>query len=367
MLVDHHCHIDRPEFAQGLGWRGRACARGGCGRHGQHLDAHPQVRSPDLGRGALSRAFTARSARILTTRTRSWTFPTSEIVRLSKHPKIVGIGEAGLDYYYKHSTPEAQAQGFRNHIAAARETGLPLEIHTREADVGHDQDPRGGARQGPVPGDPALLHGRAGAGAAGGRARALRVVHRRRDVQEVGGFARDRLRCSARSVAGRDRRALSRARALSRQAERAGLCRAHGRGAGRGARHSAAELARATTENFFRIYTKVPRAASQGLCRRMSLRITILGCGSSGGVPRIGSMWGQCDPSQPEEQAAAVLDPGRAAEQRRAQRQCWSIRRRICASSSCRCAAIISTACCSRTTTPTTRTASTTCAWSPTP
>jgi TatD DNase family protein len=44
------------------------------------------------------------------------------------------VGEAGLDYYYKHSTPEAQAEGFRRHIAAARETGLPLEIHTRDAD-----------------------------------------------------------------------------------------------------------------------------------------------------------------------------------------------------------------------------------------
>ena len=59
----------------------------------------------------------------------------SEIVRLSQHPKIVSIGEAGLDYFYKHSSPEGQAQGFRNHIAAARETGLPLEIHTRDADA----------------------------------------------------------------------------------------------------------------------------------------------------------------------------------------------------------------------------------------
>jgi TatD DNase family protein len=48
---------------------------------------------------------------------------------------VVAVGEAGLDYYYKHSTPEAQAEGFRRHIAAARATGLPLEIHTREADA----------------------------------------------------------------------------------------------------------------------------------------------------------------------------------------------------------------------------------------
>ncbi|MGK3947018.1 TatD family hydrolase, partial [Streptomyces caeruleatus] len=46
----------------------------------------------------------------------------------------MAFGEAGLDYFYKNSSPEAQARGFRAHIAAARETGLPLVIHTREAD-----------------------------------------------------------------------------------------------------------------------------------------------------------------------------------------------------------------------------------------
>ncbi|MFX9058249.1 TatD family hydrolase, partial [Acinetobacter baumannii] len=59
---------------------------------------------------------------------------TEEIVALSGHPKVVAIGEAGLDYYYRRSSPQAQAEGFRAHIAAARETGLPLEIHTRDAD-----------------------------------------------------------------------------------------------------------------------------------------------------------------------------------------------------------------------------------------
>jgi TatD DNase family protein len=53
---------------------------------------------------------------------------------LTRHPKAVAFGEAGLDYFYKNSSPEAQARGFRTHIAAARETGLPLVIHTREAD-----------------------------------------------------------------------------------------------------------------------------------------------------------------------------------------------------------------------------------------
>lgn len=60
--------------------------------------------------------------------------PVSELVRLSQHAKVIGIGEAGLDYHYDLSPRDAQMQGFRNHIAAARETGLPLVIHTRMAE-----------------------------------------------------------------------------------------------------------------------------------------------------------------------------------------------------------------------------------------
>jgi TatD DNase family protein len=57
-----------------------------------------------------------------------------EIIGLSRHPKVVAIGEAGLDYHYDFSPRDVQARGFRKHIAAARETGLPLVIHAREAD-----------------------------------------------------------------------------------------------------------------------------------------------------------------------------------------------------------------------------------------
>jgi TatD DNase family protein len=59
----------------------------------------------------------------------------AEFVELSRHPKVVGIGEAGLDYHYDLSPRDAQEQGFRLHIAAARETGLPLVIHSREAEA----------------------------------------------------------------------------------------------------------------------------------------------------------------------------------------------------------------------------------------
>lgn len=57
-----------------------------------------------------------------------------DLIHLSAHPKCVAIGEAGLDYHYDNSPRDAQAEGFRRHIAAARATGLPLVIHSREAD-----------------------------------------------------------------------------------------------------------------------------------------------------------------------------------------------------------------------------------------
>lgn len=57
-----------------------------------------------------------------------------EIVALAAHPKVVAIGEAGLDYHYDNAPRDLQERGFRIHIAAARETGLPLVIHAREAD-----------------------------------------------------------------------------------------------------------------------------------------------------------------------------------------------------------------------------------------
>ncbi len=57
-----------------------------------------------------------------------------ELVEIAQHPKVVAIGEAGLDYHYDYATPEVQEKGFRQHIAASRETGLPLVIHSRDAE-----------------------------------------------------------------------------------------------------------------------------------------------------------------------------------------------------------------------------------------
>lgn len=60
--------------------------------------------------------------------------PLEEIIGHTSHPKVVAVGEAGLDYFHDNAPRDDQEKGFRTHIAAARETGLPLVIHSRDAD-----------------------------------------------------------------------------------------------------------------------------------------------------------------------------------------------------------------------------------------
>lgn len=59
---------------------------------------------------------------------------TAKLLARAQHPRVVGIGETGLDYYYDHSDRAQQQKSFRAHIAASRETGLPLIVHTRDAE-----------------------------------------------------------------------------------------------------------------------------------------------------------------------------------------------------------------------------------------
>lgn len=63
------------------------------------------------------------------------TVTAAQLVRLAAHPKVVGIGECGLDFYYNRSPQDIQIASFRTHIAAARDSGLPLVVHTRDADA----------------------------------------------------------------------------------------------------------------------------------------------------------------------------------------------------------------------------------------
>lgn len=77
---------------------------------------------------------------------------TAKLVERAAHPRVVGIGETGLDYYYDHSDRERQQKSFRSHIAACRETGLPLIVHTRDAEEDTIRIMREEMEQGPYSG-----------------------------------------------------------------------------------------------------------------------------------------------------------------------------------------------------------------------
>jgi TatD DNase family protein len=134
MLIDHHCHLDFPQLAED---RAGLLARAQAAGVGVMVTISTRIkRLPELI--AIAEAHENVYCSVGThphNAHEELDISVEEIVRLTEHPKVVAIGEAGLDYYYKHSTPEAQAEGFRRHIAAARQTGLPLEIHTRDADA----------------------------------------------------------------------------------------------------------------------------------------------------------------------------------------------------------------------------------------
>ncbi|WP_031337964.1 TatD family hydrolase [Rhodopseudomonas sp. B29] len=133
MLVDSHCHLDFPDFADDLaGIVARAEASG----VGRMVTISTRVKKlPDLL--AIAERFPNVYCSVGThphQADEEDSISADELVKLSQHPKVVAFGEAGLDYFYEHGSRDAQERGFRTHIAAARETGLPLVIHTREAD-----------------------------------------------------------------------------------------------------------------------------------------------------------------------------------------------------------------------------------------
>jgi TatD DNase family protein len=77
------------------------------------------------------------------------------LVEAARHPKVIGIGETGLDFYYDNSPRDAQEASFRSHIAAARDTGLPLIVHSRDADARTAEILTEEYARGPFPG---LIH-----------------------------------------------------------------------------------------------------------------------------------------------------------------------------------------------------------------
>lgn len=133
MLIDTHCHLDFPDFAEDLAaYVARAEAAG---------VSRMVTISTRVSRFAAYAGIAERFASVWCT---VGTHPhgaheeldvtADQLAQLAEHPRCVAIGEAGLDYHYDKSPRDAQAQGLRTHIAAARMTRLPLVIHARQAD-----------------------------------------------------------------------------------------------------------------------------------------------------------------------------------------------------------------------------------------
>jgi len=134
MLVDSHCHLDFPDFAAELP---EVVARAKAAGVGHLVTISTRVRRFDTIR-AIAERFEGVTCSVGTHphyADEELDVTTADLVALAEHPKVVALGEAGLDYHYDKSPRAAQEQGFRTHIAAARETGLPLVIHAREADA----------------------------------------------------------------------------------------------------------------------------------------------------------------------------------------------------------------------------------------
>jgi TatD DNase family protein len=154
MLVDSHCHLDFPDFSNELD------------------DVVARARAAGIARLVTISTRVRRFADVLAIAERFadvycsvGTHPhhaheeleitAADLVAHTRHPKVVALGEAGLDYHYDNSPRDAQERGFRTHIAAARETGLPLVIHSREADADTARILEEETRQGSFP---AVLH-----------------------------------------------------------------------------------------------------------------------------------------------------------------------------------------------------------------
>jgi TatD DNase family protein len=133
MLVDSHCHLDFPEFAPQLDavvTRARDAGVGVCVTIGTRLSGFERVHEiaaqfPNVYCSVGIHPHDAEQEPLS---------DAAPLIERAQRAKVVGIGETGLDYYYEHAPRQAQIANFRAHIAAARETKLPLIVHTRDAD-----------------------------------------------------------------------------------------------------------------------------------------------------------------------------------------------------------------------------------------
>jgi TatD DNase family protein len=258
MLVDSHCHLDFPDFSAELGAVVARARTAGIGRMvtiSTRVKKLPQILAiteqfPEIFCSVGTHPHNAAEEPDVDAET---------LVALAKHPKIVAIGEAGLDYHYDNSPRDAQAKSFRQHIAAARETGLPLVIHSRDCDADMAAILREESGKGAFP---AVLHC-----FTGGRDLAFAAIELGHYVSFTGilTFKRSEdLRAIAAALPGdrilveTDAPFLAPLPFRGKRNEPAYVVEtakvlAEVRGI------SVDELARLTTENFFRLFNKVPR------------------------------------------------------------------------------------------------------------
>jgi TatD DNase family protein len=133
MLIDTHCHLDFPDFAEE---RGAIVTRAHDAGVRQMITISTRVKKLD-DLLAITETYPSVFCSVGThpnNADEELDIQVEDLVRLSGHDKVVAIGEAGLDYFYDTVKPEDQKTGLLRHIAAARETRLPLVIHSRSAD-----------------------------------------------------------------------------------------------------------------------------------------------------------------------------------------------------------------------------------------
>ena len=258
MLVDSHCHLDFPDFADELDAviaRAQAAGVGRIVTISTRVARHAQVlaiaeRFPHIYCSIGTHPHNAHEELDVTA---------ADLIAHTRHLKVVAIGEAGLDHHYDYSPRAAQEQGFRQHIAAARETGLPLVIHTREADADTAKILTEEMKKGAFP---AVLHC-----FTGGRELAFTGIDLGLYVSFTGILTfkkSDALRAIAaalpaeRILVETDAPYLAPGRYRGKRCEPAYVAEtakvlAEVRGT------SPEQIARQTTENFFRLFRKVPR------------------------------------------------------------------------------------------------------------
>lgn len=132
-IVDSHCHLDFPDFEGELPEIVKRAQDAGVARMVTictKLKNEPIVRA--ISEAHVPIFYAAGTHPMSAASEPLATF--DQLINISKHPKMVGIGETGLDYHYTAESADIQKESLRIHIAAARETGLPLIIHARAAD-----------------------------------------------------------------------------------------------------------------------------------------------------------------------------------------------------------------------------------------